>query len=98
MEILYLTHLSLSWDLSAEQKEEVFGLLVSKLWPERRKRKAEAIAFCDFKEFPVSGGLHGYIKAPVKVGMYLVMPDAEAKTFDRNTLGKFPPAFELALV
>lgn len=98
MEILYLTHLSLSWDLSPEEREEVFGLLVSKLWPERRKRNAEAIAFCDFKEFSLAGGLRGYIKAPVKVGMYLVMPEEELATFDRNTLGKFPPSFELALV
>ncbi|MBX3022047.1 MAG: hypothetical protein KF799_10255 [Bdellovibrionales bacterium] len=98
LEIVYLTHLSFAWDLSAEQKAEAMAQLMDALWPEKRKRRAEGLAFCDFKEFSLAGQLKGYLKVPVHVGLYTVMPEKEVAGFDRNSLGLFPPAFELALV
>lgn len=98
LEIVYFTHLSFSWDLSLEQKQIILGQLVDAAWPEKRKRKAHALAFADFKEFSLLPGVKNYLKAEVPVKMYISVPDEERESFQRESLGRFPPAFEIALV
>lgn len=98
LEILYMTHLTFSRDLSPAQKRIAFGQLVDAIWPEKRIRRAHSIAFCDFHASPLTPGLRGYLKANVKVGLYLLLPESEVAHFDPATLGEFPPAFEMALV
>jgi hypothetical protein len=98
LEIIYLTHLAFAWELGQAEKREILGLMMEMIWPEKKRRKAQAIAFCDFKESSLSEGLHGFLKANVSVGMYLVLPEAEAKSFEPASLGRFPPAFEMVLV
>lgn len=98
LKIVYMTHLSFAWHLTPEQRQRVFEVLVERVWPEKKKRKAHGLAFCDFSEFTLTGAVKAYVKVPVKVGMYIAVPEEEAAKFNRDTLGKFPPAFELALV
>lgn len=98
LEISYFTHLTFSWDLDMDQRRHIFAALVDHVWPEKKKRGAEGLAFCDFKDYALSPALKGFVKAPVHVGMYLAMPESDVAGFDKVSLGKFPPAFELALV
>lgn len=98
LEIVYFTHLSFSWDLSLEQKQIILGQLVDVAWSEKRKRKAHALAFADFKEFSLLPGVKNYLKAEVPVKMYISVPEEERESFQRESLGRFPPAFEIALV
>lgn len=98
IEIVYLTHLSFSWDLTQEQKLQAFKDIVSAVSPEIKKRKAHGLAFCDFKEFSLAPAVDDYLISKVPVKMYQVIPESEIESFDRTTLGNFPPAFEMALV
>ncbi len=98
LEIIYLTHMAFAWHLSLDEKREILALMMEMIWPEKKRRKAHAIAFCDFKESSLKPALQSFIKADVDVGMYLVLPETEVKSFDPASLGRFPPAFEMALV
>lgn len=98
VEIIYLTHLSFSWNLSEEKKLQAFRELLIAIWPEKRRRKAHGLAFCDFKEYSIASAADEFFVARVPIKMYLVVPETDADSFDRKSLGKFPPAFEMALV
>lgn len=96
LEVLYCTHLTFAPSLSASERREAFALLVDDVWPEKRRRRAHGLAFCQFAEYELASGLRGYVKVPVPVGMYTAVPSGAE--FDASALGRFPPAFELALV
>jgi len=98
IEIIYLTHWAVAWELSLAEKREILALMMKRIWPEKKRRKAHAIAFCDFKDSSLSEGLQGFVKASVAVGMYLVLPESDVKNFQPASLGRFPPAFEMVLV
>jgi hypothetical protein len=98
VEIVYMTHLSFSWDLSEEQRLCAFQDMMKAVWPEIKRRKAHGLAFCDFKEFSLASAVSDFFTAKVPVKMYLALAENEVGFFDRTSLGKFPPAFEMALV
>lgn len=98
LQIQYLTHLHFAWELSEADRRKVFSILVDHVWPEKSKRGAQGMAYCDFTDYTLRPAVKGFGKAAVHVGMYIILPQELAETFDRSTLGKFPPAFELAMV
>lgn len=98
LDILYCTHLAFAWDLKEDERRTALQLLIAHAWPEVKKRRAHGLAFCDFDECELASSLSGFVKAPVPVGLYMAVAEADAATFQRETLGLFPPAFELALV
>lgn len=98
LEVVYLTNLTFSWDLSSTQKESAFAVMSDALWLEKKKRKAHCLAFCDFNDHSLMGAMQNYIVSRTKVRMYISLPEEQVANFNPQTLGQFPPAFEMALV